>query len=227
MSPKPIKIAASILAADFTRLGEEIKKAEQGGADIIHVDVMDGRFVPNMTVGPAIVKAISGVTHLPVDVHLMVEDPMWFIRELEGADIDMMSVHPEATGRLDRTLERIRGTGAKAGVAVNPSTPLEAIECPLSQMDYMLAMTVRPGFGGQTFLQSVLPKIEEARRRFRSAGLESEIEVDGGISPQTAPLAVRAGADILVAGTAIFGTKDVSASISELRESTTREARQT
>ena len=133
----------------------------------------------------------------------------------------MMSIHPEATRRLDRTLERIRGTGAKAGVAVNPSTPLDAIECPLSQMDYILAMTVSPGFGGQAFLPSVLPKIEEARRRFQSAGLESEIEVDGGIDPQTAPQAVRAGADILVAGTAIYGTRDTTAAISELRESIT------
>jgi ribulose-phosphate 3-epimerase len=222
LSPKPVKIAASILSADFTRLGEEIKKVEKGGADIIHVDVMDGRFVPNMTVGPAIVKAIKEVTRLPVDVHLMVEDPAWFIRELEGAGIAMMSIHPEATRRLDRTLEKIRGMGAKAGVAINPSTPLDAIECPLSQMDYMLVMTVSPGFGGQAFLPGVLPKIEEARRRFRSAGLESEIEVDGGISPQTAPLAVRAGADILVAGIAIYGTKDITVAISELRESITR-----
>jgi ribulose-phosphate 3-epimerase len=222
LSPKPVKIAASILSADFTRLGEEIKKAEKGGADIIHVDVMDGRFVPNMTVGPAIVKTIKEATRLPVDVHLMVEDPAWFIRELEGTGIAMMSIHPEATRRLDRTLEKIRGMGAKAGVAINPSTPLDAIECPLSQMDYMLAMTVSPGFGGQAFLPSVLPKIEEARRRFRSAGLESEIEVDGGISPRTAPLAIRAGADILVAGTAIYGTKDITAAISELRESIAR-----
>ena len=222
MSPKPVKIAASILSADFTRLGEEIKKVEQGGADIIHVDVMDGRFVPNMTVGPAIVKAIKEVTRLPVDVHLMVEDPAWFIRELEGTGIDMMSVHPEVTRRLDRTLERIRGTGAKAGVALNPSTPLDAIECPLSHLDYMLAMTVSPGFGGQPFLPIVLPKIEEARRRFQSAGLELDIEVDGGIDPQTAPQAVRAGASILVAGTAIYRTGDITAAISELRESIAR-----
>ena len=222
MTTKPIKIAASILSADFTRLGEEIGRAERGGADIIHVDVMDGRFVPNMTVGPMIVKAIREVTRLPVDVHLMVEDPAWFIRELEGSGIDMMSIHPEATRRLDRTLERIRGMGAKAGVALNPSTPLEAIECPLSHLDYMLAMTVSPGLGGQPFLPSVLPKIEEARRRFQTAGLELDIEVDGGIDPQTAPQAVRAGANILVAGTAIYRTGDITAAISELRESVTR-----
>jgi len=222
LSSKHVKIAASILAADFTRLGEEIKRVEQGGADIIHVDVMDGRFVPNITVGPAIVKAIKEATHLPVDVHLMVEDPLWFIHELQGTGISMMSIHLEAAGRLDRTLERIRGTGARAGVAFNPSTPLDAIKCPMSQMDYILVMTVSPGFGGQVFLQSVLPKIEEARRRIQSAGLELEIEVDGGISPLTAPLAVRAGADILVAGTAIYGTRDVTTAISKLRGSTTR-----
>jgi len=219
LSPKSIRIAASILSADFTRLGEEVKKAESGGADIIHVDVMDGRFVPNMTVGPMVVKAIKRITRLPIDVHLMVEDPVWFVRELEGSGIDMMSIHPEATRRLDKTLERIRRSGAKAGVALNPSTPINALECPLDAVDYLLIMTVSPGFGGQAFMPSVLPKMEEAKGKFRSSGLEPDIEVDGGVNPQTAPQAVKAGANILVAGAAIYDTADVALAISELRRS--------
>ncbi|HYA21584.1 MAG TPA: ribulose-phosphate 3-epimerase [Thermoproteota archaeon] len=219
MSPRSIEIAASILSADFTRLGEEVKKAESGGADIIHVDIMDGRFVPSMTVGPMVVKAVKRITSLPVDVHLMVEDPAWFVRELEGSGVDMMSIHPEATRRLDKTLERIRRARAKAGVALNPSTPLNALDCPLDAMDYLLIMTVSPGFGGQAFMPSVLPKMEEARRKFRSSGLDPDIEVDGGVNPQTAPQAVSAGANILVAGSAIYDSPDAAAAISELRRS--------
>jgi len=219
LKPKPIRIAASILAADFTKLGEDIRRAEAGGADIIHVDVMDGRFVPNMTFGPPVIKGIRRVTRLPLDVHLMVDDPSWFVRELEGADVDMMSVHPESARHLGDLLRRIRGAGCRAGVALKPSTPLEAIECPLSELDFLLIMTVDPGFGGQPFLSSTLPKVRRAASALRSSQPNADLEVDGGISPLTAPRVVRAGANILVAGSAIYGANDVAGAIAKLRES--------
>ena len=219
MTRRPVKIAASVLSADFLRLGEEVRKAECGGADVIHVDVMDGRFVPNMTVGPMVVKAVRQATSLPVDVHLMVENPDWFVRELEGSNVNMISVHAEAARHLSRTLRKIREAGARAGVALSPPTPLEALECSPEEMDYLLITAVNPGFGGQAFLLAVLPKIEGARKRLEKAGLDIDIEVDGGINTETAAKVVRAGATVLVSGSAIYGTGDVSGAIARLRES--------
>lgn len=216
---KAIKIAASILSADFTRLADEIRRAEIGGADIIHVDVMDGKFVPNMTIGPPIVKALKRAARLPIDVHLMVEDTDWFIRELAGSGVDMISVHPEANRHLHRTLQRIGEIGARVGVALNPATPFKALEYVIDEIDYLLVMTVNPGFGGQEFIPSMLPKIEEASRRFESLGLDVDIEVDGGINQTTARQVVKAGANVLVAGTAIFEVEDISEAIAALRNS--------
>ena len=213
-------IAPSILSADFARLGEEIRDAERAGADWIHVDVMDGHFVPNLTIGPLVVQAIRPHTSLPLDVHLMIERPDSLIPAFAEAGADLISVHAEACVHLHRTIRRIRELGVKAGVVLNPATPLAALDYVLEEVDLVLLMTVNPGFGGQVFIPAVLPKIAELRRRLEERGLgHVHVEVDGGISPETAPLVARAGADVLVAGSAVFGRPDRKAAIEEIRRS--------
>ena len=213
-----IKIAPSILSADFSRLGDEVRRAEEAGADIIHLDIMDGHFVPNLTFGPIIVKAIRSHTKLPFHVHLMVERPEDYIERVIEAGGDLVIVHVEACIHLQRVLSMIRDLGARSGVALNPATPLTTIEYVLDDLDLILIMSVNPGFGGQDFIPSVLPKIKRARRRIMKKGLQIEIAVDGGVSVETAPKIVEAGADVLVAGTAVFGKPDLKRAIQELRE---------
>jgi len=216
--PPSIKIAPSILSADFSRLGDEVRRAEEAGADIIHLDIMDGHFVPNLTFGPIIVKAIRSYTKLPFYVHLMVEKPEDYIESVIEAGGDLVIVHVEACTHLQRVLSMIRDLGARSGVALNPATPLTTIEYVLDDLDLILIMSVNPGFGGQDFIPSVLPKIKRARRRVMKRGLEIEIAVDGGVNVETAPKIVEAGADVLVAGTAVFGKPDLKKAIQELRE---------
>ncbi len=216
--PPSIKIAPSILSADFSKLGDEVRRAEEAGADIIHLDIMDGHFVPNLTFGPIIVKAIRSYTKLPFYVHLMVEKPEDYIESVIEAGGDLVIVHVEACTHLQRVLSMIRDLGARSGVALNPATPLTTIEYVLDDLDLILIMSVNPGFGGQDFIPSVLPKIKRARRRVMKRGLEIEIAVDGGVNVETAPKIVEAGADVLVAGTAVFGKPDLKKAIQELRE---------
>ncbi|MDA8064411.1 MAG: ribulose-phosphate 3-epimerase [Thermaerobacter sp.] len=212
-----MKIAPSILAADFAALGAAARAAAAAGADYLHVDVMDGHFVPNLTLGPAAVKALRRSVELPLDVHLMVEDPDRFLEDFVRAGADILTVHAEAGYHLHRTLQRIRALGARAGVALNPATPLAAVEAVLSQVDLLLIMTVNPGFGGQKFLPFVLEKLAATRELVDRRELAVELEVDGGIDPTTAAEAVAAGAQVLVAGTAVFGAPDVAAAVSALR----------
>ena len=210
---RPLKIAPSVLAADFTQLSSEIRKVEEAGCDMIHIDVMDGHFVPNITVGPFIVKAIRRLTRLPLDSHLMIENPEKYVQSFAEAGTDGITVHAEACREnLDGVIAKIRSLGLKCGVSLKPATPLSEIEKILSKIDMVLLMTVDPGFGGQVFLPEVLPKIEKLRQKF--AG---DIQVDGGINRETSRQAVRAGANVLVAGTAIFGKEDFKQAIRELR----------
>ncbi len=215
-----IKIAPSILSADFAKLGEEIGEAERGGADWIHVDVMDGRFVPNITIGPLVVSAIRPHTKLPLDVHLMIENPDRYIGDFVKAGADLISVHAEACPHLHRTLHLIKDSGIKAGVALNPATPLAMIEHILDEeLDLVLIMTVNPGFGGQKFIPAMLPKIRALREKAGERGLLGlHIEVDGGINETMARLVALAGADVLVAGNAIFGETDREDAIARLRD---------
>jgi len=213
-----IKIAPSILSADFSRLGDEVRRAEEAGADMIHLDIMDGHFVPNLTFGPLIVKAIRNHTKLPFYVHLMVERPEDYIEKVVEAGGDLIIVHVETCIHLQRVLKMIRDFGVKSGVALNPATPLTTIEYVLDDLDLILIMSVNPGFGGQEFIPSTLPKIRRARRKLVKRGLEMEIAVDGGVNVETAPKIVEAGADVLVAGTAVFGKPDLKKAIRELRE---------
>ncbi len=218
-----IKLAPSILAADFARLGEQVTEAEAAGADYIHVDVMDGHFVPNITVGPLVVRAVRGVTRLPLDVHLMIEEPERHIDAFATAGADILVIHPEVSPHLHRVIEQIKGHGLQAGVALNPATPLAAIEEVLAEVDLALIMSVDPGFGGQEFIEDVLPKVRRLRRLLDERGLAVEIEIDGGITPETAPRCVEAGVRVLVAGTAIFNKKgSVADNMARLRESATR-----
>lgn len=213
-----IKIAPSILSADFSRLAEEIGAVERAGADWIHVDVMDGHFVPNITLGPPIVKALRPVTGLPLDVHLMIEEPDRYIEAFASAGADYITVHAEACPHLHRTLHLIRECGAKPGVVLNPATPLSAIEWVLTEVELVLLMTVNPGFGGQKFIPFTLDKIRELRRMLADKGLQEVlIEVDGGINKETAGLVTGAGADVLVAGNAVFGAADRANALAELR----------
>jgi ribulose-phosphate 3-epimerase len=205
---KFIKIAPSILSADFSRLGEEIAKAERGGADLIHIDVMDGSFVPQITIGALVVKSIRPLTHLPLDVHLMVKNPENQIEQFLTAGADVISFHIEALSEPSEAIQRIKGEGKKAGIALNPATPISSLDRFLSQLDLILLMTVNPGFAGQAFMDSVLPKIASLREALDERGLKTDIEVDGGINLATAKLAVQAGATILVAGQAIFGSAE-------------------
>ncbi|MFY0544481.1 ribulose-phosphate 3-epimerase [Brevibacillus sp. H7] len=213
-----VKIAPSILSANFARLGEEILDVERGGADWIHVDVMDGHFVPNITIGPLIVEAIRPVTKLPLDVHLMIEEPDRYIPQFVKSGADFVTVHQEACRHLHRTLHLIKEQGAKAGVVLNPATPLVTIESVLEDVDLVLLMTVNPGFGGQKFIHSVLPKVKALRSMLNERGLQSvEIEIDGGVNPQTARLCEEAGATVLVAGSAVFNQTDRAQAIAAIR----------
>ncbi|USG67663.1 ribulose-phosphate 3-epimerase [Brevibacillus ruminantium] len=213
-----VKIAPSILSADFARLGEEIRDVEQGGADWIHVDVMDGHFVPNITIGPLIVDAIRPVTALPLDVHLMIEEPDRYIPQFAKSGADWITVHQEACRHLHRTIYLIKEQGVKAGVVLNPATPVATIEPMLPDLDIVLLMTVNPGFGGQKFIHSVVPKIRELRRMLDERGLRHvEIEIDGGVNAETARLCAEAGATVLVAGSAVFNQKDRASAIAAVR----------
>lgn len=212
-----VKIAPSILSADFARLGEEIKDVERGGADYIHVDVMDGHFVPNITIGPLIVEAIRPVTKLPLDVHLMIENPDQYIEAFAKAGADYITVHVEACRHLHRTIQLIKSTGVKAGVVLNPATPVDSLKHIIEDVDMVLLMSVNPGFGGQKFISSVLPKIRQVKELADSLNLDLEIEVDGGVNEETAKLVIEAGANVLVAGSAVFNKEDREAAIASLR----------
>jgi ribulose-phosphate 3-epimerase len=201
-------IAPSILSADFSRLGAEIKDAEAGGAAMIHVDVMDGHFVPNMTVGPAVTQAVRRITQLPVDCHLMIEEPDRYLEAFANAGADMISVHVEVARHLERTVRAIQGLGAKAGAVLNPATPLEALTEILPAVDFVLLMSVNPGFGGQSLIPSVLEKARRLRRWIDRDGLPARIEIDGGVTLENLEQVAAAGVDMIVAGSAVFGAGD-------------------
>jgi len=210
-----IKIAPSILSADFARLGEEVRAI--ANADYVHVDVMDGHFVPNLTIGPSVVAALRKVTDQPLDVHLMIENPDRYIPAFAEAGADILTVHQEAVYHLHRTVQLIKNCGKKAGVSLNPATPVSALEVILDELDLVLVMSVNPGFGGQSFIPSALTKIDALRREIDRRGLAVELEVDGGVKIDNIGLIARAGADVFVAGSAVFNTRDYAATIEELR----------
>jgi ribulose-phosphate 3-epimerase len=210
-------IAPSILSADFSRLGEEIAAVEAAGADWIHIDVMDGHFVPNITIGPGVVKSLRKLTRLPFDVHLMIRHPDQFLKAFAEAGSDMITVHVEAADHLHHTITRIRELGPKAGVSLNPATPLALIEPILTDIDLLLIMTVNPGFGGQQFIGTMLPKIRQARERIDRQAPSVLLEVDGGVTLTNMTSILEAGADALVAGAAVFGSGDYAATISKMK----------
>jgi len=212
-----ILIAPSILSADFSKLSDEIRTVEAAGADWIHVDVMDGHFVPNITIGPAVTAAVRDATDLPVDVHLMIEEPDRYIDEFVDAGASTVGVHVETCPHLHRTVARIRECGARASVALNPSTPAESLEMVLGDIDQVLVMTVNPGFGGQSYISAMESKVATIRTWIDERGLSVDLQVDGGITPDTIAAARKAGADVFVAGTAVFGTADYRQAIRELR----------
>jgi len=214
----PIRIAPSILSADFGRLADEVRAVEAAGADVIHLDVMDGRFVPNITIGPLVVEAVRKVTKLPVDAHLMIVEPERYVEAFAKAGADLVSVHAEVSPHLHRTLQSIRAAGARPAVALNPATPLTAIEYVLGDCEMVLVMTVNPGFGGQSLIRSVLPKITALRARLAERGLSCDIEVDGGVKIDNVALVTGAGANVIVSGSGIFGAgADYRATIATLR----------
>ncbi len=215
--PTRVKIAPSILSADFARLGEEVRAIEAAGADYVHLDVMDGRFVPNITIGPVVVEAVRQSTHLPLDVHLMIVEPEKYLQDFAKAGANFLTVHVEVAPHLHRVLQQIRDLGARPSVVLNPSTPLSSIEDVLADVEMILLMSVNPGFGGQSFIPHTVDKVRRLRRMLESNGLSTNIEVDGGINPQTARQVVEAGANVLVAGTAVFGSKDYRSAIAALR----------
>jgi len=202
-----VKLAPSILAADFARLGEQVAEAEKAGADRIHVDVMDGHFVPNLSMGAPVVQSLRRITKLPLETHMMITNPDLFLEEFAAAGSDSFLVHWEGNCNLDRTVRRIKELGKRAGVVINPATPAAVLEEILPEVDQVLVMTVNPGFGHQHFLRSTLPKIERVRQMVERMKLSCEVEVDGGVDEETAPLAAEAGADVFVAGSSVFGNK--------------------
>lgn len=212
-----VKIAPSILSADFSKLGMDIMDVERGGADIIHVDVMDGHFVPNITIGPLVVESIRPITKLPLDCHLMIENPDQYIEAFAKAGADYITVHVEACRHLHRTIQLIKSFGVKPGVVLNPATPVSVLEHVLEEIDMVLLMSVNPGFGGQKFIPSVLTKIKQLREMIDQKGLNVEIEVDGGVNEETAKLCSEAGATVLVAGSAVYGYEDRGAAIAKLK----------
>ena len=214
-----IKISPSILSADFSRLGEDVQAVDRAGADYIHIDVMDGHFVPNITIGPLVVDALRKVTDKPLDVHLMIENPDLYIPDFAKAGADIITVHQEAVPHLHRTVQLIKSLGKKAGVSLNPATPAETLDVILDELDLVLIMSVNPGFGGQSFIPSALDKIRALRQRITERGLSIELEVDGGVKIDNIREVVAAGADVLVAGSAVFNTEDYAATITALRES--------
>ena len=214
----PVRIAPSILASDFGRLAAEVQAVERAGADWIHVDVMDGHFVPVLTIGPAVVRAVRRATALPLDVHLMIEAPERSLADFAAAGADRIGVHVETCPHLHRTVQQIRGLGKKACVVLNPATPAAAALPLLADVDPVLVMSVNPGFGGQSFIESVLPKLAQLRRWIDERELAVELEVDGGITPDTIERAAHAGANVFVAGTAVFGEPDYRAAIADLRK---------
>lgn len=220
MNSRSIDIAPSILSADFSRLGQEIEAVERGGAGILHVDVMDGHFVPNITIGLPVVKSIARSTKLPIDAHLMISEPGRYAEEFVKAGARMVSVHVEADAHLHRTLLSIKSAGALAGAVINPATPISALNEALAFVDYVLVMSVNPGFGGQPFISQSVDKVRRLRRMIDERGLNVRIEIDGGIDLENIAEVVGAGAEIIVAGSAIFGTPDPQEAVRELREAT-------
>ncbi len=220
MNSRPIDIAPSILSADFSRLGQEIESVRRGGATILHVDVMDGHFVPNLTVGLPVVKSLAAATDLPIDAHLMISEPGRYAQEFVAAGAKMVSVHVEADAHLHRTLASIRSAGAQAGVVLNPATPIESLSEALAFVDYVLVMSVNPGFGGQKFIGTSIDKVQRLRQMIDERRLDIRIEIDGGIDLENIAGVVAAGAEIIVAGSAIFGAADPETAVRGLREAT-------
>lgn len=214
-----IKLAPSILSADFAHLGDQVKTVEEAGVEWLHIDVMDGHFVPNITIGPLVVQALRPISKLVFDVHLMIENPDRYVEDFVKAGADIIGVHVEACPHLHRSIQNIKSYGVKAAVALNPATPLHSIEYILESLDMVLLMTVNPGFGGQKFIPEVLPKISALRNMIDKMGLNTEIQIDGGVNPKIACEIVQAGATVLVAGSAIFGAEDIPEAVKALRES--------
>ena len=211
---RKILVVPSILSADFSRLAEEVRDVEAGGCDILHVDVMDGHFVPNLTIGPPVIRSLRKITKLPLDVHLMIDEPLRYLEDFKKAGSDWLTIHVEATQKVDETLAAVKKAGARVGMSLRPRTPLSSLKPYLPKLDLVLIMSVEPGFGGQSFMPDQMDKVRELRGQF-----QGQISVDGGINKETGRLAREAGADILVAGTAVFGNADRRQAISDLRGS--------